>query len=396
MKILIDASQIPRNKGGVGTYAVQLIRTLAGRTTAHRYVVLVQCDEEAFDDLQGPNLKLVRAPGRIFRRLPFRFALEQIFLPFLLVKHRVDILHSLHYSFPLLAFTAKRVVTVHDLTFFKFPGLHTAFKRYYFRVFILLAARLADRIITISESTRRDFIDRTGADEDQVSAALIGAPEVPGEWFRPEVVQAFRRRHGIDGKYVLFVGTLEPRKNIKTLILAFDRLTKNGETCHLVIVGAKGWDYEGIFGLVRQLRIERHVTFTGFVGNELKFNLIRNAALFVYPSFYEGFGIPVLEALSQGIPTITSNVSALIEVAGDAALLVDPSSVAELCQKMKLLLHDDALRSRLAHQGVRHSKSFNWQRTAQQTEAVYLSLSHQNSPVGGELNETISHRRPNH
>lgn len=374
MKILIDASQIPSNKGGVGTYAVQLIRTLAARASGHCYVVLVQSDEDAFDDLQGSNLLLVRAPGRVFRRLLFRFLLEQVYIPYLLVKFRVDVLHSLHYSFPLLACSTMRVVTVHDLTFFKFPALHTFVKRFYFRLCILSASRMADRIITISECTRRDLIARTGAKADKVSTAMIGRQEVPEQWFQPEIVQDFRRRHGIDGGYILFVGTLEPRKNIKTLINAFDRLLKDGEPYHLVIVGAKGWDYEGVFSLVRRLGIAKHVVFAGFVDDQVKFNLIRNAAIFVYPSFYEGFGIPVLEALSMGTPTITSNVSALIEVAGDAALLVDPSSVADLCQKMKLLLHDDALRRKIGSRGVRHSRSFNWQRTAQQTEAVYFAL----------------------
>jgi glycosyltransferase involved in cell wall biosynthesis len=383
MKILIDASQIPRNKGGVGTYAVQLIRSLAAHATEHFYYLLLQSDEDAFNDLPVHRVRRIQVPSRIFRRLLFRSGLEQLYIPYLVYKHGIEAVHSLHYSFPLMPISAGRVVTVHDLTFFKFPEWHTPFKRWYFKIFTRLTASLADRIIAISESTARDLIERTGIPRKRIAVIHLGRPEIQDSLFCPEVVRDFKRRHGISGEYILFVGTLEPRKNIAGLLRAFDRLQKIYPCLHLVIAGGKGWAYEGLFNQVRESRLEDRVVFTGFIDETTKFNLMREAHVFVYPSFYEGFGIPVLEAITLGVPTITSNRSALTEVAGDAALLVDPHNSDELFQSMRRLVEDKALRESLIQKASRHAPAFGWPISARQTAAIYESLTCRNNQNGG-------------
>jgi glycosyltransferase involved in cell wall biosynthesis len=373
MNILVDASQIPRNKGGVGVYAVGLVRALAAGASPHELTVLVQSDEHDFEGIESARVRLVKVPARIFRRLVCRFVLEQLLMPLILFWRRIDVIHSLHYSFPLFATRAKRVVTVHDLTFFRFPQLHTAFKRYYFKAFTRLAARIADRVITVSEGTRRDFMEVTGADPRKIRTVHLGRTELPDGWFREDILEAARKRFGIDGDYLLFVGTLEPRKNLQNLVRAYAALLKDGIAHRLVVVGGEGWDCGALFALVRELGVHERVVFTGYVDERTKVHLLQGAALFAYPSIYEGFGIPVLEALSLGVPTITGTAPALSEVAGDAALRVDPHDADALYRGMKRLLKDESLRRELSAKALRRSKEFSWRKAAEKTEAVYAA-----------------------
>ncbi len=373
MNILIDATQIPRKKGGVGVYAVGLVRALAASVSPHKLTVLVQSDEHDFEGIESTRVRLIKVPAKIFRRLFFRFVLEQLVVPFLLFWKRIDVIHSLHYSFPLCTGRTKKVVTVHDLTFFRFPQLHTFCKRHYFKLFTKLAARLADRVVAVSENTRSDFILLTGAKPRKTCTVHLGRPEFADCWFQEHILEATRKRYGIDGDYLLFVGTLEPRKNLQNLVRAYAALLNEGLSHPLVIVGAEGWDCGAFFALIRKLGVHRHVVFTGYVDDRTKYHLLRGAVLFVYPSIYEGFGLPVLEALSLGVPTITGTAPALREVSGDAALQVDPYDVGALSRSMKRLLEDASLRQALSAKAFRRSKDFSWKKAAEETESVYVA-----------------------
>lgn len=373
MNILVDATQIPLKKGGVGVYAIGLIRALADRTTPHKLTVLVQSDEQDLDGIESTRVHLLKFPAKIFRHFACRFALEQLIVPLIIFCKRIDVLHSLHYSFPLLAGHAKRVVTVHDLTFFIFPHLHSNLKRHYFRAFTRLAARIADRVITVSECTRHDFLKFVGANPRKTSTVHLGRMELPEGWFRKDILETVRKRYGIDGDYLLFLGTIEPRKNLQNLVRAYAALLKDGISHRLVVVGAKGWDFAALFALLRELGIHDRVVFTGYVDDLTKYHLLKEASLFVYPSIYEGFGIPVLEALTLGVPTITGTAPALREVAGDAALQVDPHDPIALTLEIKRLLEDDSLRTELSAKALRRSKVFSWQTTAEKTLSVYSS-----------------------
>jgi glycosyltransferase involved in cell wall biosynthesis len=187
-------------------------------------------------------------------------------------------------------------------------------------------------------------------------------------------VEPLREKFRLPRPYILFVGTLEPRKNIVSLLEAYRRISESRDEL-LVIVGKKGWFYESIFTKVKELELNERVRFTGFVSEEEKFALIRHCRIFIYPSLYEGFGLPVLEALSMGIPTITSNISSMPEVAGDAALLTDPGNIAAIAGAMLRLLNDPEKRLELSVKAVRQASRFSWENTAQQTLALYKNLS---------------------
>ncbi|MEJ5357652.1 MAG: glycosyltransferase family 1 protein [Desulfobacterales bacterium] len=382
MRILIDASQIPKLKSGVGMYAVHLIRSLALFVPDHDYFVLVQSDENAFDDLPGRAIKRIKVPGRIYRLLPFRFVLEQAWIPYFVRRYRIDLVHSLHYSFPLFATAASRVVTIHDLTFFIGPHWHLPIKRWYFGTFTRLAVSHADRLIAVSESTANDLKDRMGVDPKKLTVVHLAPPEAPPEH---SVVDTLLRHYGIGERYILFVGTLEPRKNLFNLVRAFHRICPEESDLQLVIAGRKGWGCKSLYNLVQELDLQRRVVFTGYVDEAAKFKLIRRAKVFAYPSLYEGFGIPVLEALSLGIPTITADRPALREVAGEAVLFVDPESPEAISSAMLRLLRDERLRRELSLKGLQRAKHFSWTCTAIKTGAVYRSLMGNGKQLNGRM-----------
>jgi glycosyltransferase involved in cell wall biosynthesis len=374
MRILIDCSQIPLNKSGVGNYAVNLVHELARHDMVNAYFLLVQSDETAFDGIKNKNFHRIQVNSRVFRKFFFRFWLEQFFLPCLFISRRIQVAHSLHYSFPLIRFRTKLSVTLADMTFFLMPMNHTFIKRHYFRAFILLAVGLANRIIVVSESTRRDFLNRFPAAKNKVTTIPLGKPEWVGGWQKGGIRTDPDSLFDLDQEYILFIGTLEPRKNLKSLVLAYHRLNQTKPIGPLVIVGAKGWGYEEIFRLVSRLGIREKVIFTGFIEDREKFMLLQKATVFVYPSFYEGFGLPVLEALAIGVPTITSNVSSMPEVAGDAALFVDPFDVQELSNALRALLENPSLRRALSAKGIEQAKKFTWKRAALETIDVYENV----------------------
>jgi glycosyltransferase involved in cell wall biosynthesis len=238
-------------------------------------------------------------------------------------------------------------------------------------------------VVVGAESTRRDVIELCGALPERVVTVPYGV----GEAFTPapsEAVAEFRRRKGLPEQFILFLSTLEPRKNIGLLIEAYgvlrdrwsrsDRKGRARPLPKLVIAGGKGWHFESLFTRVTQLDLTKDVLFAGYVPSEEVPWWHRSATLFVYPSIFEGFGLPVLEAMACGTPTITSNVSALPEVAGDAAILVDPNDAEGLVSAMERLLNDADLRRTLSTAGVRQASRFPWSRTAAETLGVYRDV----------------------
>ena len=275
---------------------------------------------------------------------------------------------------------------MHDLSFLRFPEVFRRTNRTYLSLFTRLSVRRAARIIAGSESTRRDVIALCGASPGRV----ITVPYGVGEEFRPappDAVEAFRRDKGLPERFVLFLGTLEPRKNISRLIEAYGVLRRRADVAvpKLVIAGGKGWFYETLFTQVADLHLMDHVIFGGYVPADEVAWWYRAAEMFVYPSRFEGFGLPVLEAMASGVPTITSTASSLPEVAGDAALLVDPDDTEALVEAMTRLLVDGDLAASLREAGLRQAAQFPWTRTAAETLAVYRSVLQR---TGGESHGT--------
>jgi glycosyltransferase involved in cell wall biosynthesis len=355
--------------GGISRYIYHLLRALARQPSPHRLTAFVPDLPVERAEWETGRLGLHATRWPTERPAP-RILWEQVAQPWLLSRERVDLLHATGYVSP-LAWRGPTVVTIYDLSFIRFPHLFNAANRLYLRVFARISARRAWRILTISEHSRRDIIDLLGVPAERVATTYCG---VDGE-FQPldaREVAAYRARRGLPERYLLYLGTLEPRKNIGTLLRAYAELRASGTTTHeLVLAGAPGWQYESLFDTLRQYRLSEHVRLLGFVEPDEQALCYNAADLFVYPSLYEGFGLPVLEAMACGTPVVSSNAASLPEVVGDAGALVDPHDHRKLAEAMGHVLNDIHLRERFREAGLLRARGFTWEAMAQQTLGVY-------------------------
>ena len=288
MRVLIDCTGIARTKAGVGVYARNLIDELTRSPNGPEYFVLAQDDDPELEFSERPNVTMIRVPAKFFRKLPLRFLLEQILLPCLLVRHRIHVVHSLHYSFPLIRFGTKQVVTLHDMTFFSMPQAHELVKVLYFRFFIWADVHLADSVIFVSQSAKNDCAARLGPTRGLSTVIYHGKSDAYRADLPAEELQRVRTKYGLDADYVLFLGTIEPRKNLARLVAAFALVCDSHPGLLLVIAGMKGWMYEDLMDSVHKRNLQSRVVFTGFVPEEEKPCLIAAARVFAYPSLYEG------------------------------------------------------------------------------------------------------------
>jgi glycosyltransferase involved in cell wall biosynthesis len=279
----------------------------------------------------------------------------------------VDVVHTPTFLVPPRRKTPL-VVTVLDLSVVLFPNHHGRWWRTLAAAGLRRAVREADALIAISKHTADDLVRVTGVDARRIHVIPLAADSR----FAPVVDSSVPPRYGIEYPYLLYVGTLEPRKNLDVLLHAFARL--DHPDLQLVLAGPKGWMFEEIFALVDRLGLTSRVVFPGFVADADLPALMNSAAAFVYPSEYEGFGLPVLEAMSCGVPVVTTNVSSLPEVTGNAALLVPPRDVDALCRVLRCLLTEQHLRDEMREKGLERASAFSWVRTAQATAEVYENV----------------------
>jgi glycosyltransferase involved in cell wall biosynthesis len=368
MRIGIDATALPQQPVGAGNYMINLVRALSGQESEFEFAVFLQRSGREQIGLEpGPRLEYIvvtdRSPAQ-------RLLWEQIAFPRLVVNSGAELLHSLHYTRP-YRLNCPSVVTFHDMTFFLFPGLHTRIKRYFFPLAIRMSARRAQALIAVSENTRQDAIRLLGLPPDRITTTPLGV-DVD---FRPCQIEARRQavqeKYHLPAEFILYVGLIEPRKNLPLLIRAYKSMLESGREIALVLGGRFGWDSGYLIEEISAFGLQDRVHFTGYISREdlpIVYNL---ASLFVYPTRYEGFGLPVLEALACGTPTITSAVASLPEIAGDAVAWVPPGDEQALAQTMSALLADQAWRQQLAVKGPVQAAQFTWNRTAQLTLQVY-------------------------
>lgn len=295
---------------------------------------------------------------------------EQTGLPVDATLRGVDLLHGTVNVVP-LAFRRPTVVTVHDLSFLRMPDQFPPMKAWYLKAAVSISVQRASHIVAVSEHTRRDVIELLGIAEDRVTVVYSGAsPD-----FHPlpaAASEAFRQSRFHGRPFVLHVGTLQPRKNVDVLIRAFAAARRSAGIPHvLALVGARGWMYQDLFELVKREGIVNHVEFVGFVAADHLPLWYNSADLFAYPSAYEGFGLPVLEAMACGVPVVTSASSSLQELAGDAAITVSPGSQEALELALKRVLGDQSLRAQMQRRGLARAAEYTWTRTAVDTVAVY-------------------------
>lgn len=372
-KVLVDLTQLPLQRTGVGIYALNYIRCLQAAAPGLQLHFLVLDDDAELlrETRRVPGAVVKPLKASVFRRLAFRVVLEQVYIPGYALARGIAAVHSLHYSFPLLSFGRfKRIVTVCDMSFFLFPQLHVPVKRLFFQYFIRKLPG-TEGLLFISESTLRDFkryFPDSRAPEQVIPlgadlARLASAPDAA-------LADSLRKRFDID-RYVLYVGTIEPRKNILGLVKAFEAVAAAHPGVKLVIAGKLGWDYEDLLGHIEASPVRDRIVLTGYINEAEKHALLKSALLFTYVSFYEGFGLPPLEGMAAGVPTITSNISSMPEVAGQAAIQVDPGEPGQIAEAMDRLLRDPEERARLVERGLQQSRLFTWEGMTATSLAFY-------------------------
>ena len=371
MKIAIDATILRSQNTGTGFYVINLLNGLMKYDKENEYIVFG--NKEIIKKFVFLNNKNFRIENVIFKNRIARVLWQLFILLFKLKRLNVNILHSTNYITPLFKFNLKFIVTIHDLTFIIFPEKFTIVKRLFFRFMVPIFIRRADKVITVSENTKNDIIKFLKVPKEKISVTFETYNECYDSEIKKEDSKKILDKYGINKNYFLFVGMIEPRKNILSILKAFIELDDELDE-DLVIVGKKGWYYreiEEFMENIKNKRLKNRIIFTGFVSEKELVSIYKNAEIFIYPSFYEGFGIPPLEAMVCGVPVITSNTSSIPEVVGDAAIKIDPYNYIELKEAIKVLKHNPQKKEEMSEKGKEQSKKFSSKKFAENTINIY-------------------------
>ncbi len=363
MRIGLEISPLAINSSGIPNYILRLLHGFATIDKENQYFLYTN-RPIPFDLGLPDNFRTV-----ILKRPLPRFQMWfQIELPHRLKKDGIDVFHGLFSRLPFVL-PVPSVITVHDLSGYKMPWLHKR-KTHFTNLMYPLYVKKASRIIAVSEFTAKELASCFPETSSKTTVVHEAAPPEYSEITKESELNRVREKYNLPGRFFLFLGTLEPRKNLPGLLDAF--LQAADSVPHsLVISGAVGWKTKELFNELKMSGIEDRIKLTGFVDREDIPALMSLAEVFVYPSFYEGFGLPVVEAMACGTPVITSNISSLPEVASDAALLVDPLSTDSICNAIKTLAHDEGRRLLLREKGLKRAGEFSWEKTARETLQVY-------------------------
>jgi glycosyltransferase involved in cell wall biosynthesis len=365
MKIAIDAHSIGSQAGGNETYFRQLLRGLALDKSGNQYIIFHTHGEPLREIAGDPRFSLVPIPKNPVIRLG-------ISLPWLLRKTKPEVFHC-QYILPPFTKT-KTIVTIHDLAHEHFPEFFHPLEGARMRRLVRATARRVDHITTVSKFSASDIERTYGVPPEKISIAYQSA----SERFHPRDKQICQehlaRTYGINFPFILYVGRIQERKNLPRLVEAYARLRKQGATARLVIVGKKDWQFEKLLSKIRELELDASVIFPGYVSED-DLPLFYNAAeVFVFPSIFEGFGLPVVESMASGLPTITSYGSSLEEVAGDGALLVDPLDVSSIAEALRQVLEDSELKDGLIRRGLCRSAELKIENFSLKLLDAYRSL----------------------
>jgi glycosyltransferase involved in cell wall biosynthesis len=369
----IDYTPACEQGGGIGRYVRELVAALAALDHETPYRLFVAgAGKKPLPPPPGPNFSW--APSRLspkwFARLWHRARLP------LYVEHWVGpvaLFHATDFVLPPTRPSTRTVLTVHDLSFVRVPGAASPNLKRYLDQVVPRSVRRADHVLADSQATKDDLIALYGAAPEKISVLLSGV----NPRFKPvqDETETVRARYKLgEAPFVLAVGTVQPRKNYERLIRAFASLPPELSGAHLVIAGGRGWLHAPIYATVNELDLQDRVHFIGFAADEDLPALYSAARCLAFPSLYEGFGLPILEAMACGTPVLTANVSSLVEVAGEAALLVDPQSVEQIAAGLCRLLTDEALRADLVTRGLAQARQFTWEHAASQLLALYRRL----------------------
>jgi glycosyltransferase involved in cell wall biosynthesis len=349
-------------RAGIHQYIAQVLNHLPVDQAIEYQLFSRQIDE----DYLRKGFVPVQSHWPTERRIA-RILWEQLAWPLLAHMRKLDLLHSMAFVTPLVA-PCPTVVTVYDLSFIRFPERFPAWQRFYLTSQTRRSCRQARRIIAISEASRQDIHQVFGVPLEKITAVQPGVESV----YRPlpaTDVATFRAREQLPERFILHVGTLQPRKNIPVLLAALARLGR--PDLHLILVGGKGWLYEDIFRQVTSLGLKQQDHFTGYVGDGLLPLWYNAADLLVLPSVYEGFGLPILEAMACGTPVVAASSSSLPEAGGEAARYFAPHDAAELADQLATVLDNPRIAAEMRECGLRQAARFSWVRAGEETAAVY-------------------------
>lgn len=362
-------------KAGVGHYTTHLVLEMVKYAREDELVLF-------FDDRtpgqatmakleKEPHVTVVRMPyGKYKQYLPLIYS--HWLVPRVLNKYHLDVFHAPAYVSPLL-YKGKTVVTIHDLAIYKHPEWFPKNQNFSTKVLVPRSIQQATRVIAVSNSTARTLHRTFDFALPQVHVVYEGA--TVQEHVSQDYMQQVRKKFSLSDEYILFVGTIEPRKNLKRLVKAFDKYMDENAFRHkdfqLVIAGAKGWNYGPVVEAISLSKWSKHIVLTGYVSDDEKRALLQDCKFFVFPSLWEGFGLPVLEAAAFGVPVLTSKISSLPEVVGFGAQYIDPHNVTSIQQGIHELMLSQERRTQLAERAAKHAADFTWERTAHETYEVY-------------------------
>ena len=353
-KIAIDVQTTQGQKTGFGFYVSNLTRELLKIDKKNKYVLLRPDSQQDFS-------------------APQRWWWDQVTVPAKARSQKVDLLHQPAFSAP-VRYAGKTVVTVHDIIAVLFGKDIPFFSRQFFAHWMPYSYRYANKIICVSEHTKKDLVKYLHIDESKI----VVIPEAAGEEYQPvrdkKKIAQVLNKYKIGKPFILHIGTLNPRKNLSFLIDVFSKVRQTLPDIQLVITGKKGWYYENLFELVEKLGLQKDVIFTGYIEDCEAPVLYSAATVYAFPSLYEGFGLPPLEAMACGTPVVASNMSSIPEVMGNAGILLSPTDKIGWVSALQNVLSSQAEQKKLSDKSLARAKNFSWRQTAQKTIRIYEEL----------------------
>ena len=370
MRIAIDVRKL--HDYGIGTYVRNLVWHLARLDRETEYVLLCRSGDRQFASALGENFRAVTQTAGAYS------VSEQLRIPLQLWRERVDLFHAPHYTLPPLT-PCRSVVTIHDCIHLMFPQyLPGRLAHTYARGALWAATHRSSCVLTVSEASKRDILHFFDIPADKVTVIPNAIDE--RFWVAPPETEVtrVRERYQLHAPFLLYVGNIKPHKNLERLIDAFYRIRHGGfQDLTLLIIGDEITRYAMLRRAVHRYQLHKYVRFLGFVSAETLAILYRLADAFVFPSLYEGFGLPPLEAMASGTPVVTSNVSSLPEVVGDAAVMIDPYDADAIADGIRRVLTDTDLRAQLVRRGVERARDYSWERSVGHVRRIYGDMAEQ-------------------
>ncbi len=360
----IDATPFLGERSGVGNYSARLLAAQLKMNPEREYLLY---SNRPLDNLEPALAQAQRIPGYLPRS---RWLWMQMVLPRIIGRTNPDICHFTNALAPLWL-NKPYVLSIYDATLFLYSRYHPRTRLLAIRLMLPLVARRAAAIITISQSARKDLLQILKMPTEKIHVVYGAAPDQFERVTNPNELARIRQKHALPDQFLLYVGTMEPRKNLRRLVRAFNHLKAQGYPHKLVLAGPWGWSMNGFHQQIEALGLRDAVQMLGYIPAEDLPGLYSLATVFVFPSLYEGFGLPPLEAMACGTPVLSSKNSSLAEICGDAAYLIDPRDEENLIEGLQRVLADSDLRQEMGEFGRKRAREFSWERAARETTAVY-------------------------